>query len=175
VSGGHWREWQQAALEHVLGNRVLEIGCGPGHLLRDLVQAGYHAFGVDLSPEMWTRAHHEVARAGQPHAVLAADACALPFVGRSFDTIVATFPTPVVRNPRLWDEVARVLRPAGRFVVVLGARRRADATSLVEVDVDWPIPVDLFCFRSFLQPARAGSVHLLVADRVESGTPQLSS
>jgi SAM-dependent methyltransferase len=170
VSGGRWRDWQRTALDHVVGSRVLEIGCGPGHLLHDLVAAGHSAYGVDLSPCMWTRAQRELARAGKPDAVLASDARALPFGSGSFDSIVMTFPTQVVRDPRLWNEAARLVRPGGRFVVVLGARRRDHPPNVDEAAVDLPIPVDLFRYRSFLERRPSGCAHLVVADRVE-GAP----
>ena len=37
---GQWRVWQRLALPRIRGTRVLEIGCGPGKLLADMVRAG---------------------------------------------------------------------------------------------------------------------------------------
>ena len=39
-----------------LGKRVLDIGCGEGHLVAALCGAGYAAEGVDLTPELAARA-----------------------------------------------------------------------------------------------------------------------
>jgi 2-polyprenyl-3-methyl-5-hydroxy-6-metoxy-1,4-benzoquinol methylase len=39
-----------------LGRRVLDIGCGEGHLVAALCRAGYAAEGVDLTPELAARA-----------------------------------------------------------------------------------------------------------------------
>jgi SAM-dependent methyltransferase len=39
-----------------LGQRVLDIGCGEGHLVAALCRAGYAAEGVDLTPDLAARA-----------------------------------------------------------------------------------------------------------------------
>jgi SAM-dependent methyltransferase len=39
-----------------LGQRVLDIGCGEGHLVAALCRAGYAAEGVDLTPDLVARA-----------------------------------------------------------------------------------------------------------------------
>jgi 2-polyprenyl-3-methyl-5-hydroxy-6-metoxy-1,4-benzoquinol methylase len=39
-----------------LGRRVLDIGCGEGHLVGALCRAGYEAEGVDLTPDLAARA-----------------------------------------------------------------------------------------------------------------------
>ena len=47
-----------------VGARVLEIGCGPGHLSIRLAQHGLEVTGVDLDPVMIERAEANAARAG---------------------------------------------------------------------------------------------------------------
>jgi 2-polyprenyl-3-methyl-5-hydroxy-6-metoxy-1,4-benzoquinol methylase len=39
-----------------LGNRILDIGCGEGHLVSALARAGYAAEGVDATPDLVARA-----------------------------------------------------------------------------------------------------------------------
>jgi SAM-dependent methyltransferase len=174
---------------HLVGTSVLELGCGPGHLLRDLIEAGYQAIGVDRSPAMWRRAQRRLRRAGYSNTVIAADARALPFADRAFDSLVMTFPSPVIRDVRLWEEAARVLRPDGRFVVVLGARwrplppfsspsrggrsdasERAAATSGVNSELaeraGIAIPPTRFHLRAFYETSRDGGVELIVAERL---------
>ena len=43
--------------------RVLDLGCGGGTLLRDLVDAGFGAWGIDLSPDMVALARRRVPEA----------------------------------------------------------------------------------------------------------------
>lgn len=119
---GQWRVWQRLALPRIRGARVLEIGCGPGKLLADIVRAGYTCAAVDRSPQMVEAARDELKRQGLPETPISqGDVQHLPFLGESFDTVVSTFPTEYIYEPASLREVARVLRPGGRLVVVMGA------------------------------------------------------
>jgi SAM-dependent methyltransferase len=62
VSLGHWRQWQRAALPFVMGQRVLEIGHGPGHMLAALRAQGVNVIGLDLSPFMGQMARQRFRR-----------------------------------------------------------------------------------------------------------------
>ena len=73
-----WTRAQRSVLSASQGS-VLDVGCGPARLA-DAVPGTY--VGVDLRLEMLTRAHG-------PHLVCA-DAAALPFPNRTFDTVVST-------------------------------------------------------------------------------------
>jgi SAM-dependent methyltransferase len=46
----------------------------------------------------------------------------LPFADASFDSVVSTFPTDYIFDPLTLGQLARVLVPDGRLIVVLGAR-----------------------------------------------------
>ncbi|WP_322801619.1 class I SAM-dependent methyltransferase [Thermoflexus sp.] len=118
VSVGRWTQWAISALEHVEGVRVLEIGHGPGHLLAAMAHRGLRPVGLDLSFPMARRAQR---RTGFAIPLVQGRAQALPFSDQTFDTVVSTFPAPFILEPATWQEAARVLRPGGRFVVLLGA------------------------------------------------------
>src|SRR5438552_19061573 len=49
---GQWRVWQRLVLSRIHGNDVLELGCGLGDLLADMLEAGYTCRAVEHSPEM---------------------------------------------------------------------------------------------------------------------------
>ncbi|HEV2236302.1 MAG TPA: class I SAM-dependent methyltransferase [Ktedonobacterales bacterium] len=121
---GQWRVWQRRVLPRIVGERVLEVGCGTGTLLGDLLAAGYDCLAVDASPQMVAAARAELRRRGQDHSgsrVSQARAQHLPYADGSFDTVISTFPTPYIADEQAIREIARVLRPGGRLVVVVGA------------------------------------------------------
>ena len=121
---GQWRRWQRLVLPRIVGTDVLEVGCGIGTLLADMVEAGYTCVAVERSPQMIAATRAELRRRGFPHneaIVRRGSAQRLPFANASFDTVVSTFPTDYIYDPVALAEIARVLRPGGRVVVVLGA------------------------------------------------------
>jgi SAM-dependent methyltransferase len=103
----------------VAGRDVLEVGCGAGQCARWLTAQGARTVGIDLSIGMLRRGRLLAGRPGSPRpALLQADARVLPFADRSFDLACSAFgAVPFVADPgRLMGEVARVLRPGGRWV-----------------------------------------------------------
>ncbi|HEY6738479.1 MAG TPA: methyltransferase domain-containing protein, partial [Actinopolymorphaceae bacterium] len=96
------------------GDHVLEVGCGPGVLLRLAAAAGARVTGVDPSPEMV-----RMARRRAPSAdvrVGTAEETGLP--DAAVDLVLS------VNNVPMWSdlddgfaELFRVLRPGGRLVV----------------------------------------------------------
>jgi ubiquinone/menaquinone biosynthesis C-methylase UbiE len=96
--------------ERALGLRALDVGCGTGHHLKDLIARGYDAVGVDASAEML-----EEARRTNPTAQLRqADVEVLPFPNESFDLALCIEVLRYLPDPqRCIAEIARVLRPGG--------------------------------------------------------------
>ncbi|UJA18851.1 methyltransferase domain-containing protein [Thermoleophilia bacterium SCSIO 60948] len=96
------------------GDRLIEVGCGGGLLLRDATRLGAVATGVDHSDEMVELARERAADA----RVERADAGDLPFEDGSFDayamSIVLMF---VADGGRALTEARRVLAPGGRLAV----------------------------------------------------------
>ena len=92
--------------------RALEVGCGEGRVSRDLAARGYRVTGLDAAPTL-VRAAAEL----DPHGeYLVGHAEELPFPDQAFDLVVAyNALMDVADMPRTVSEVARVLRPGGRF------------------------------------------------------------
>lgn len=106
------------ALELRPGERVLDIGCGPGYLageMAQLVGSEGHVQGVDPSPSMLA-----IARRHAPSAELSeGGALSLPAPDASFDAAVSTQVYEYVADVEAaLAEVRRVLRPHGRLLVL---------------------------------------------------------
>ena len=102
------------------GQRVLDIGCGPGQWVLDMARANPQCeiLGLDLSQRIvkYANSAAQVFQIPNAHFVLG-DACqALPYPDQSFDLIHARFITPF-QTTRTWPiflaEVYRLLRPGG--------------------------------------------------------------
>lgn len=112
------READARLLGDVAGRRVLELGCGAAAAARWLATQGARPVALDLSAGMLRHAAESAARTGVRVPLVQADALALPFADTAFDTVCTAFGA----IPFLGDsaaamrEVARVLRPDGRWV-----------------------------------------------------------
>jgi len=62
VSLGRWKDWVMSVLPFVQGTRILEIGHGPGHLQRALLERNLLAVGLDESTQMGQLARHNLTR-----------------------------------------------------------------------------------------------------------------
>lgn len=105
-------------LGELVDRDVLEIGCGSAPCSRWLVSEGAHAVGLDLSAGMLERGLRSMADGGPQVPLVQASADALPFADGSFDIACSAFgAVPFVADSALvMAEVARVLRPGGRWV-----------------------------------------------------------
>jgi SAM-dependent methyltransferase len=91
--------------------RCLDVGCGTGRALPLLADAGWTPVGVDVSADQLALA------AAQGAEVQRADAHALPFDDGSFDAAISILTHTDFDHARAaFVEIARVLRPGGRFV-----------------------------------------------------------
>lgn len=118
VSHGLWRDWTLVALPYLRG-RVLELGCGTGHVQAALAATRPGAaIGLDASPFMLALTQRRLRRAELVGTLVRAVAQALPCIPASFDTVLATFPTEYVLHPATLAEVRRILAPGGQFVIV---------------------------------------------------------
>lgn len=117
------RRATRAVLALQPGERVLDIGSGPGFLAREMareVGPGGAVHGVDVSQDMLAIARRRPPDQGSaPVAFHLADVRALPFPDASFDAAVSTQVYEYVDDmPAALAEARRVLRPGGRLLVL---------------------------------------------------------
>jgi len=99
-----------------------DLGCGPGHLVIELARRspGLHVTGIDLSDEMLAQGQDNARRTGVAERVSfrQGDARQIPFPDASLDLVVSTLSLHHWSDPvAVLDEIARVLRPGGSFLV----------------------------------------------------------
>jgi len=124
------REAEAHLLGDVAGRRVLEIGCGSAPCARWLRTEGADVVALDLSAGMLARAAELNRSTGIDVPLLQADAGALPLASGSVEIACSAFGgLPFVADVEgALTEVARVLRPGGRFVASVNHPMR------------WPFP-----------------------------------
>jgi SAM-dependent methyltransferase len=113
-----WREADVRLLGAVAGRRILEVGGGAAQCGRWLVGQGADVVSLDLSGRMLEHAQALSAASGLGPGLVQAHAGALPFAADSFDVAFTAFGAiPFVADlARVHGEVARVVRPGGRWV-----------------------------------------------------------
>ena len=112
------READAHLLGPVSGRRILEVGAGAAMCSRWLASRGATPVALDLSGEMLRHAAAAAARTAVRVPLVQADAQRLPFADASFDIACTAFGAVpfVADSAEVMREVARVLRPAGRWV-----------------------------------------------------------
>jgi SAM-dependent methyltransferase len=93
---------------------VLDIGCGPAHALKYLINKGFEleVFGIDLSPNMLRLARKNVS-SGEFRQL---DCRNLDVFGRKFDVVICGFCIPYlepVECSKLIEDIATSLKPEG--------------------------------------------------------------
>jgi ubiquinone/menaquinone biosynthesis C-methylase UbiE len=101
------------------GQRVLDVACGAGFLLRAYRDAGAEVFGVDLSEAMLREAADTLGPSVPPDHLTPADAAQLPFAPETFDVVTCKLAAHYFPDPgRVIAEMARVSRRSGRVALV---------------------------------------------------------
>jgi len=115
--------WRLAAgvlelLDPKPGERILDLGCGTGHLTGKIAEDGAEVVGVDRSEEM-------IGQAREAYPALrfeVMDACELALDG-NFDAVFSNATLHWIHEPeRVIAGIAKLLKPGGRFVAEFGGK-----------------------------------------------------
>lgn len=115
--------WKMAAglldlLNGQFGERILDVGCGTGHLTAQIAETGALVTGIDRSPEMIRQAQEKYPNL--QFRVMDAREITLP---ESFDAVFSNATLHWIREPEcVVAGIARSLRPGGRFVAEFGGK-----------------------------------------------------
>ncbi|HYN82366.1 MAG TPA: class I SAM-dependent methyltransferase [Gemmatimonadaceae bacterium] len=123
---------------------VCDIGCGPAHVARHLLERGVKVIGIDLSPEMV-----EQARLLNPELdIRQGDMLSLDVPDESWAGIVAFYSiihVPRASVPRALSELGRCLRPGGRLLMSFHI---GDEVMHLEELWGHPVKMDFIFFRT---------------------------
>jgi demethylmenaquinone methyltransferase/2-methoxy-6-polyprenyl-1,4-benzoquinol methylase len=149
MTAGLHHEWRQRAVERAQvgpGADALDICCGTGDLaleLRRAIGPDGRVVGSDFSEPMLEIARRKSGEEGLPVEFGWADALELPYGDASFDAVTIGFGARNLADlDRGLSEMARVLRPGGRMVILEITRpQREPLASFYSLWFDKLVPV----------------------------------
>ncbi len=148
MTAGLHHQWRRRAADLAAlspGQRALDVATGTGDLALELagrVAPGGHVVGVDFSERMLELARGKVDRVGPGPEFLWANALELPFADDEFDAATVGFGARNFADlERGVGEMARVVRPGGRVVVLeITTPRRAPLSTFFSMWFDRVVP-----------------------------------
>lgn len=117
--------------------KLLEMGCGAGRLIKELVKDDYDVAGFDLVDRHVKLTQQEIEKTGKSAKVFRGDWHNNAIKNQSFDTVYSlgrnilhdySLPDQV----QLFREAARVLKPGGRFIFDVPDREKGGYKEMVE-------------------------------------------
>jgi SAM-dependent methyltransferase len=98
-------------------DRVLDVACGPGLVVRAFAASAAHVTGIDVTPAMIARAKELTTGLSNVDLTLG-DVVSLPYADATFELVVSRFAFHHFPEPALvMREMRRVCTPGGRVVV----------------------------------------------------------
>jgi len=115
---------------------VLDVGCGPGSLVRRLARAAALAHGCDADPRMIDRARRLAAAEGLTNVEFRVDQLPdLSYPPDRFDAVTATNVVFLQRDPaQAVNALARVCKPGGLVAMLNPSPQMSTAAALAHAD-----------------------------------------
>ncbi len=102
------------------GQRILDIGCGPGLYATELAKFGHRVVGVDFAPAAIEYGQKQLAGTGLPIEYIEGDIREMEFEPESFDACFYNYAMPNANTradlTTLTEKIARWLRPGGVYI-----------------------------------------------------------
>ncbi len=133
--------------------QILDVGCGAGFLSNDLGKLGFDVTGIDLSEDsLRVAGEHDTSKSVK---YITADALQLPFADETFDVVTAMdFLEHIEDQKGFIREVARVLKPGGRFFFHTFNRNAVSKFVIIKL-VEWFVantPKHMHVIDLFMKP-----------------------
>lgn len=95
---------------------ILDAGCGPGWLSKQLAEKGYKVKGCDISPQLIAKARIDYTGIDFTVADLTQ---ALPYPNQAFDSAILSLSALDLSDQKnAFAETKRVLKPGGRLIII---------------------------------------------------------
>lgn len=104
-----------SALEHIVfeGKKVLDVGCGDGWDIKQLIKQNAICYGLDSSNSLVAEAQKNNSSA----TIIEGNMESLPYENESFDVVLSKYAIQTSTNvPLVLSEMDRVLKPKGKIV-----------------------------------------------------------
>src|SRR3989344_1122900 len=104
----------------VADKKILDVGFGSGGIVVSFNRAGAESYGVDVDPELKDIAERNIANNNAKVELKIYNGRVLPYPDQYFDFVTSSSVLEHVSYPEeLLNEVLRVLKPNGRFLLTL--------------------------------------------------------
>lgn len=116
------------------GGRVLDIGCGPGVMITQLIDKGYEYHGTDFSWEMIEEAKRRYAGTNYENRIhlRIADADNIDYPSNYFNGIICVGLFEYLTDfKRIFSEFIRVLKPGGFLVITIPKKYQLDRSMVL--------------------------------------------
>lgn len=111
------------------GKKILDVGCGTGRIVRDLIDSGGEVTALDISSEMLKLCEKRFPRI----ECVVGDVEDMPFEDGTFDVCVSMFLIVHLRDlQQAFDEVYRVMKDGGMFILSNVNQRKAPKLKLAD-------------------------------------------
>ena len=126
--------------------RLLDVGSGAGYTIRALQQLRPDIFSVALDPAMGMV---QLGRQIAPGAYVVGSGFHLPFADNSFDSVIAQRVYYFIpHKDQFLQEILRVLRPGGRFVMINPAAGRSPLAAWREAKYGFRSALDMLLWHT---------------------------
>ena len=114
-----WLQHRLRLIENLSGH-VLEVCCGGGRLVLEMLKVGIDAYGIDLSPKMVATAKLKLSQAGYPPERIAeADVTHLPYHDGEFDAVISTGSIGLLSTTMQVQAIQEIVRVAQHEIRLL--------------------------------------------------------
>ena len=140
-----YKKWFEREREYLQANitknaKVLEVGCGEGRSLNDIINLTENLTGIDHDPDAVKEAKVNVKKYPKIK-IFRAEATVIPFEDKSFDFVICmtTFANFGNKKYKVLDEMKRVLKDQGIIIISVFSEEAFEERMKLYKKINFPI------------------------------------